>query len=217
MSQTAKPQEASIQELVASLKRVIAAAERAKNPGSTPARQPDASGRAEPSGFPRADVMQALAVPPSAIAHLPLSPACGRPGDANSLGKRGDGVLELTAAMQVPPDDECAELLDAVRTACEDASAPVRPGETQGAHVEPATGDALSRPAALVTNQLQTAVTATLATFADTASRETGRSFDEVVHDLLRPMVKTWLDDNLPTIVERVVRTEIERVSRGRG
>jgi cell pole-organizing protein PopZ len=29
-------------------------------------------------------------------------------------------------------------------------------------------------------------------------------------------MLKTWLDDNLPGMVERLVRAEIERVSRGR-
>jgi cell pole-organizing protein PopZ len=29
-------------------------------------------------------------------------------------------------------------------------------------------------------------------------------------------MLKAWLDDNLPTMVERLVRAEIERVSRGR-
>jgi len=34
---------------------------------------------------------------------------------------------------------------------------------------------------------------------------------------LLRPMLKAWLDDNLPGMVERMVRAEIERVSRGRG
>jgi cell pole-organizing protein PopZ len=32
---------------------------------------------------------------------------------------------------------------------------------------------------------------------------------------MLRPMLKKWLDDNLPTIVERLVRVEIERVARG--
>jgi len=30
-------------------------------------------------------------------------------------------------------------------------------------------------------------------------------------------MLKTWLDENLPDMVERLVRAEIERVSRGRG
>jgi cell pole-organizing protein PopZ len=29
-------------------------------------------------------------------------------------------------------------------------------------------------------------------------------------------MLKAWLDDNLPSLVERLVRSEIERVSRGR-
>ena len=34
--------------------------------------------------------------------------------------------------------------------------------------------------------------------------------------DLMRPIVADWLDDNLPHIVEKVVRDEIEQVSRGR-
>jgi uncharacterized protein len=38
-----------------------------------------------------------------------------------------------------------------------------------------------------------------------------------VVSELLRPMLKSWLDENLPEMVERLVRAEIERVSRGRG
>ena len=41
------------------------------------------------------------------------------------------------------------------------------------------------------------------------------RSFDQIAEDMLRPMLTQWLDDNLPTLVERLVREEIERVSRG--
>ena len=41
------------------------------------------------------------------------------------------------------------------------------------------------------------------------------RSFDDIAEDMLRPMLKDWLDDNLPTLVERLVREEIERVARG--
>ncbi|MEJ0052159.1 MAG: DUF2497 domain-containing protein [Methylovirgula sp.] len=37
----------------------------------------------------------------------------------------------------------------------------------------------------------------------------------EMVRDMLKPMLKAWLDDNLPILVERLVRTEIERVARG--
>ncbi|MFD2653820.1 PopZ family protein [Brucella rhizosphaerae] len=44
---------------------------------------------------------------------------------------------------------------------------------------------------------------------------EPRRSFDEIASDLLRPMLQDWLDNNLPPLVERLVREEIERVVRG--
>ena len=40
-------------------------------------------------------------------------------------------------------------------------------------------------------------------------------AIDRHVRDMLRPMLKQWLDDNLPVMVERLVRAEIERVARG--
>ncbi|KQY11162.1 hypothetical protein ASE23_07375 [Rhizobium sp. Root73] len=51
-----------------------------------------------------------------------------------------------------------------------------------------------------------------LALAVDSGAR---RSFDEIAEDMLRPMLQEWLDDNLPTLVERLVREEIERVARG--
>lgn len=36
-----------------------------------------------------------------------------------------------------------------------------------------------------------------------------------MAREMLRPMLKAWLDENLAGIVERLVRTEIERVARG--
>lgn len=41
------------------------------------------------------------------------------------------------------------------------------------------------------------------------------RSFDEVAEEMIRPMLQDWLDNNLPVLVERLVREEIERVARG--
>ena len=41
-------------------------------------------------------------------------------------------------------------------------------------------------------------------------------SLEDVVRDTLRPMLKSWLDENLPRVVEGMVQSEIERVSRGR-
>ena len=46
---------------------------------------------------------------------------------------------------------------------------------------------------------------------------QNARTLEDFVREMLRPMLKTWLDDNLPAMVERLVRAEIERVSRGRG
>lgn len=42
------------------------------------------------------------------------------------------------------------------------------------------------------------------------------RTIEDLVSELLRPMLREWLDDNLPPLVERLVKAEIERVSRGR-
>ncbi|TGV63965.1 DUF2497 domain-containing protein, partial [Mesorhizobium sp. M00.F.Ca.ET.149.01.1.1] len=36
-----------------------------------------------------------------------------------------------------------------------------------------------------------------------------------MAEEMLRPMLQDWLDNNLPTLVERLVREEIERVARG--
>lgn len=40
------------------------------------------------------------------------------------------------------------------------------------------------------------------------------RTLEDTVMEMLRPMLKQWLDENLPPIVERLVRAEIERVAR---
>jgi cell pole-organizing protein PopZ len=44
---------------------------------------------------------------------------------------------------------------------------------------------------------------------------EQRRSFDEIAQEMMRPLLQEWLDNNLPTLVERLVREEIERVARG--
>ncbi|WP_336489387.1 PopZ family protein [Methylobacterium nigriterrae] len=51
---------------------------------------------------------------------------------------------------------------------------------------------------------------------AHTVLSQNTRTLEDLVKDMLRPMLKAWLDDNLPVMVERLVRAEIERVSRGR-
>ena len=41
-------------------------------------------------------------------------------------------------------------------------------------------------------------------------------TLEDVVRETLRPMLMSWLDENLPRVVERMVQAEIERVTRGR-
>jgi len=43
-----------------------------------------------------------------------------------------------------------------------------------------------------------------------------GRVLEDVVRELLRPMLKDWLDRNLPDIVEAAVQAEVERIARRR-
>ena len=40
------------------------------------------------------------------------------------------------------------------------------------------------------------------------------RSIEEITRELLKGMLKQWLDENLPALVERLVREEIQRVAR---
>jgi uncharacterized protein len=42
-----------------------------------------------------------------------------------------------------------------------------------------------------------------------------GQTVEGMMRELLRPMLKDWLDENLPSLVERMVEKEIGRISRG--
>ena len=44
---------------------------------------------------------------------------------------------------------------------------------------------------------------------------DTGPRVGELVQDLLKPMLKDWLDANLKDIVERAVQKEVKRISSG--
>jgi uncharacterized protein len=58
-------------------------------------------------------------------------------------------------------------------------------------------------------------VSTAFSSLASTVLTNNARTLDSVVEDMMRPMIKSWLDDNLPSIVERLIRAEIERVARG--
>jgi hypothetical protein len=41
-----------------------------------------------------------------------------------------------------------------------------------------------------------------------------GRTLEDLTRELMRPMLKAWLDENLPRIVETKVAEEVERIAR---
>jgi len=60
------------------------------------------------------------------------------------------------------------------------------------------------------------AVDSAFNSLAHTVLGNNARTLEDLVKEMLRPMLQHWLDNNLPTLVERLVRQEIERVARGR-
>jgi len=51
---------------------------------------------------------------------------------------------------------------------------------------------------------------------ASIAMPAAGRTLEDLTRELLRPLLKAWLDENLPRIVEAKVAEEVERISRTR-
>lgn len=74
----------------------------------------------------------------------------------------------------------------------------------------------LVEPEHLVSQATEGFVNSAFSDLALTVLNRNARTVEDLVQDMLRPMLKSWLDQNLPTMVERMVRAEIERVSRSR-
>lgn len=68
----------------------------------------------------------------------------------------------------------------------------------------------------LLSPQADHAVHGAFDQLASTILSDQARTLEDLVGDMMRPMLQLWLDENLPVLVERLVREEIERVSRGR-
>lgn len=73
----------------------------------------------------------------------------------------------------------------------------------------------VAEPGPLVSPAVGAQVASSFGALAKAVEAGPRRSFDEIAAEMLRPMLQEWLDDNLPTLVERLVREEIERVARG--
>jgi cell pole-organizing protein PopZ len=124
-----------------------------------------------------------------------------------------DARVEVVAEAAV----EAAVSGPIVVPAVEAQVAPMPPlAETPGAFLDTASGADATRVPPLMSPQADAAVAGAFNRLAATMLSRSARTIDELVEDLLRPLLRNWLDANLPPLVERLVREEIERVARGR-
>lgn len=232
-----------MEEILASIRRIIADDKPAAQPAAAASR-PAAAAQpvAEPSaaGNSQADIDAMLAgldaepapaAAPAADDVLELTEAMALPGEA-----------EPDAAWRGAPDDdlEFAESPVAEDAARDDAETEDRdragheasdfdPLRAQPEDFEPRgfgrrdeavferIAPAVTAPtSSMLSQSTASAVESAFNSLATTVLSNNARTLEDLVKEMLRPMLKSWLDDNLPTLVERIVRAEIERVSRGR-
>jgi cell pole-organizing protein PopZ len=235
MTQPAKVQEPSMEEILASIRRIIADDE-AKPAEKTPdVAKPAASGALAPARAAMADAPRmakaAASMPEPAKAtnsqddiDAMLAGLDAATSDAESRPPQPDGeVFELTDEMALPdspaapfrkiePEDDL-EFSEA-------GTQPQRPAQPQ--HRQPAFEPPpfyetpAAPPQQMLSRSTVSAVESAFNTLANTVLSNNARTLEDLVREMLRPMLKSWLDDNLPGLVERIVKAEIERVSRGR-
>jgi len=198
MSETAKAQEPSMEEILASIRRVIADDDGSNSAEALPPPPPSppATVASKPPDAPPAP-------PPEPPAPPPEPPAAE--------------ILDLTEEITAPPAPQPAPNFRAIDAdAASDVVFAERSPEPPPA-LPPAQTPQPSFEPDLMSNTTAAAVDGAFNALAHTVLGQNARTLEDLVKEMLRPMLKSWLDDNLPGLVERIVRAEIERVSRGRG
>jgi cell pole-organizing protein PopZ len=245
MTQPAKVQEPSMEEILASIRRIIADDE--AKPGEMAASPAAPGGSASPAAAPPAAKPAVMSnIPPSAIVAAQAAPAKAPeppPAASNSQDDIDAMLAGLDAAtseaeVRPPlPDGEVFDLTDEMalpdpqpapfrKVEPEDdlefnetvaASAPPRAQHRQPAFEPPPLYESpAAPPQQILSRSTVSAVESAFNTLANTVLSNNARTLEDLVKEMLRPMLKSWLDDNLPGLVERIVKAEIERVSRGR-
>ncbi|MDH2381091.1 DUF2497 domain-containing protein [Bradyrhizobium sp. CER78] len=248
MTQPAKVQEPSMEEILASIRRIIADDEAKPGAAEKPAAAaPPPPPKAEPAPPPAAKPAMKSpppAAPPAAkaAAPAPKSPAPAPAAAASNSQDDIDSLLasldEATPAAEIrpspQPEADVFELTDDMALP-EPAPAPsfrkVEPQDdvefTEARTRVPAqesVREPVREPPAIETAPMQQIISGTTMravesafnSLANTVLSNNARTLEDLVKEMLRPMLKSWLDDNLPGLVERIVKAEIERVSRGR-
>jgi uncharacterized protein len=235
MTQPAKAQEPSMEEILASIRRIIADDE-AKPAAAAP--QPAPPPRApEPvaKAAPKPAAAPPRAVPPPKPVEKPAAPPAAKNSqdeiDAMLAGLDAETTVE--EVRPAPPADDVFELTEQMTVAeqqpfqtiepqndiefAEPPPEPPRPSRAFEERVRERVVEEVApvaRP--LMSQSTVAAVDSAFNALAQTVLSNNARTLEDLVKEMLRPMLKAWLDDNLPNLVEKIVRAEIERVSRGR-
>jgi uncharacterized protein len=204
MSQPAKPSESkvpepSIDEILASIRRSIVPEDDAGKPAhrKPPSRKPASA--AVPAG--------------SKGRHGDDEAACN---GANGAAAQGIGRAAGAAGAADGDDDGLRPSNGRARIGAVD---PRRGDQNNGsgdcaAAAGPGGATATDPIAPLLSPRATAAVDVAFNSLTHTMLSQNPRTLEDLVRDMLRPMLKAWLDANLPAMVERLVRAEIERVSR---
>ena len=247
MTQPAKVQEPSMEEILASIRRIIADDEAKPAAAEKPASPPAPAKPEAPAA--KAPVMKDI--PPSAIAPAakpaaapkPAPPPEPEPAASNNQDDIDAMLASLDAATPeadirpAQPDADVFELTDEMAVPDPAPAAPatafhkIEPQDdiefTEAAAAkasprqptyEPPPFESAAAPPAqqILSRSTVSAVESAFNSLANTVLSNNARTLEDLVKEMLRPMLKSWLDDNLPGLVERIVKAEIERVSRGR-
>ena len=78
----------------------------------------------------------------------------------------------------------------------------------------PATESAAPKTA-LLSERVERQVAASFSELSEAFAARSRKTFDEMAEEMIAPLLRDWMENNLPTLVERLVREEIERVARG--
>ncbi len=78
----------------------------------------------------------------------------------------------------------------------------------------PAAESAAPKPA-LLSERGERQVAASFSELSEAFAARSQKRFDEMAEEMIEPLLRDWMENNLPTLVERLVREEIERVARG--
>ena len=252
MTQPAKVQEPSMEEILASIRRIIAddeakpAVEKPSSPAAAAKPEKTASpappskapvmNNIPPSAIPAAQAAAAKAAPPVKPAPPPAPPpaAAAVSNSQDDIDAMLAGLDEATSEAEIrpaPPEVEVFELTDEMAVPEPQPSFKKVEPQDDLEFTEMAAAKAMHRRPAfepppfessappaqqILSRSTVSAVESAFNSLANTVLSNNARTLEDLVKEMLRPMLKSWLDDNLPGLVERIVKAEIERVSRGR-